>query len=67
VSSYFKKIKTISPWAVARNYEAIITINIERTDGKRLKPDVLVNKTLKVERLGKNRMIILGWILFQIV
>jgi len=41
-------IDQISAWAVARNYETIILINLERTDGKTLKAEVLVNKTLKV-------------------
>jgi tetratricopeptide (TPR) repeat protein len=39
--------KMNDPWAVARDFEAIVTIHLERTDGVKIAPDTLSSQTIK--------------------
>ena len=38
----------ISSWAIARNYEAIILMNMDRNDDKTIKAEALAKRTIKV-------------------
>jgi tetratricopeptide (TPR) repeat protein len=39
--------KMNDPWAMARDYEAIVTIHVDRTDGAKIAPDALTGLTIK--------------------